>query len=144
MIDYLKKIDSQLEIFATQKKSRTPILEVEAVSTILIKDSDPDALDSRSAVEKTLDKKTKNDSPSKEPNESALGSCDIGALQVKTLSTHNPAERESNFLIWLEENLRQCDVKTLTKIRNQIAIWLGTGDTKEVREKIDSSLKSKY
>ena len=144
VIDYLKKIDSQLEIFATQKKSKTPTLEVEPVSPIFIKDSRSDVRDSRSAVEKTPAKKTKNDSPSKEPNDSTLASCDIGALQVKTLSTHNPAERESNFLIWLEENLRQCDVKTLTKIRNQIAIWLGTGDTKKVREKIASGLKSKY
>ena len=144
VIDYLKKIESQLEIFATQKKSATPTLEVEAVPAILTKNSHPDVRETRPAIKKTPAKKIKHDSPSEEPRESALGSCDIGALQVKTLSTHNPAERESNFLIWLEDNSRQCDVKTLTNIRNQTAIWLGTGDTKKVREKIASSLQSKY
>ena len=69
-------------------------------------------------------------------------SCNLGELQMTTLTTHVPAIRERRFLLWLQDNASSCDTKKLTRIRNQIPVWLGTADTALVREELESFTKN--
>ena len=67
--------------------------------------------------------------------------CNLSRLQVSTLKTHEPLEREKNFLSWLEKNSSTCGRHDLVKIKNQIPVWLGAADTKKVRARVDDALK---
>ena len=143
VIDYLKKIESQLEIFAAK---RTPAVSVEPIK------AQPVISQLETYVESNAPKNLENivsasspDSSDDIKNTTSITSrlCDVQLLQVATLSTHNPAEREKSFFSWLNRNAPYCETKDLILIRNQVAIWLGAGDTKRIREMITASLKSK-
>ena len=63
--------------------------------------------------------------------------CDIKALQLATLSTHNPTNREKEFFKWLQQNGSVCSEGEILLVANQLPVWLGTGDSKRIREKVD-------
>ena len=143
VIDYLQKIESQLEIFAA---TRTPVVSVEPIKPQSVisqletyaESNAPENLDNRvSASSPGSGDDIKNITPI--PSEL----CDIQRLQIATLSTHNPADREQSFFLWMRRNAQYCETKDLILIRNQVAIWLGAGDTRRIREMIMASLKSK-
>ena len=62
--------------------------------------------------------------------------CDIKALQLATLSTHNPANRENEFFKWLKRNGSVCSEGEILLVANQLPVWLGTGDSKRIRERV--------
>ncbi len=62
--------------------------------------------------------------------------CDIKALQIATLSTHNPANRENEFFKWLQRNGSVCAEREILLVANQLPVWLGTGDSKRIRERV--------
>ena len=62
--------------------------------------------------------------------------CDIKALQLATLSTHNPTNREREFFKWLQRNGSVCSEGEILLVANQLPVWLGTGDSKRIREKV--------
>ena len=62
--------------------------------------------------------------------------CDIKALQLATLSTHNPTNREKEFFKWLQQNGSVCSEGEILLVANQLPVWLGTGDSKRIREKV--------
>ena len=62
--------------------------------------------------------------------------CDIKALQLATLSTHNPTNREKEFFKWLQRNGSVCSEGEILLVANQLPVWLGTGDSKRIREKV--------
>ena len=143
VIDYLQKIDSQLEIFATK---RTPVASVEPIKAkpvisqleTYVKSSAPKNLENIVSVPSP---DSSEDIKNTTPIPSRL--CDIQRLQVATLSTHNPAEREKSFFSWLKRNAPYCETKDLILIQNQVAIWLGAGDTRRIRDMIMARLESK-
>ena len=63
--------------------------------------------------------------------------CDIKALQLATLSTHNPTDREKEFFKWLQQNGSVCSEGEILLVANQLPVWLGTGDSKRIRERVD-------
>ena len=52
--------------------------------------------------------------------------CDLRELQLQSLSTHHPAKREQRFFEWLASNGGVCSAAGLIKVKNQMAVWLGT------------------
>ena len=62
--------------------------------------------------------------------------CDIKALQLATLSTHNPTNREKEFFKWLQQNGSVCSEGEILLVANQLPVWLGTGDSKRIRERV--------
>ena len=52
--------------------------------------------------------------------------CDLRELQLQSLSTHHPAKREQRFFEWLSANGSACSAAGLIKVKNQMAVWLGT------------------
>ena len=62
--------------------------------------------------------------------------CDIKALQLATLSTHNPTDREKEFFKWLQRNGSVCSEGEILLVANQLPVWLGTGDSKRIRERV--------
>ena len=62
--------------------------------------------------------------------------CDIKALQLATLSTHNPTNRENEFFKWLQQNGSVCSEGEILLVANQLPVWLGTGDSKRIRERV--------
>ena len=62
--------------------------------------------------------------------------CDIKALQLATLSTHNPTNREKEFFKWLQRNGSVCSEGEILLVANQLPVWLGTGDSKRIRERV--------
>ena len=62
--------------------------------------------------------------------------CDIKALQIATLSTHNPTNREKEFFKWLQRNGSVCSEGEILLVANQLPVWLGTGDSKRIRERV--------
>ena len=52
--------------------------------------------------------------------------CDLRELQLQSLSTHHPAKREQRFFEWLSANGSGCSAAGLIKVKNQMAVWLGT------------------
>ena len=62
--------------------------------------------------------------------------CDIKALQIATLSTHNPTNREKEFFKWLVRNGSVCSEGEILLVANQLPVWLGTGDSKRIRERV--------
>ncbi len=62
--------------------------------------------------------------------------CDIKALQLATLSTHNPTNREKEFFKWLVRNGSVCSEGEILLVANQLPVWLGTGDSKRIRERV--------
>ena len=62
--------------------------------------------------------------------------CDIKALQLATLSTHNPTNREKEFFKWLQRNGSVCSEVEILLVANQLPVWLGTGDSKRIRERV--------
>ena len=62
--------------------------------------------------------------------------CDIKALQLATLSTHNPTDREKEFFKWLQRNGSVCSEGEILLVANQLPVWLGTGDSKRIRESV--------
>ncbi len=62
--------------------------------------------------------------------------CNIKALQLATLSTHNPTNREKEFFKWLQQNGSVCSEGEILLVANQLPVWLGTGDSKRIRERV--------
>ena len=62
--------------------------------------------------------------------------CDIKALQLATLSTHNPTDREKEFFKWLQRNGSVCSEGEILLVANQLPVWLGTGDSNRIRERV--------
>jgi len=62
--------------------------------------------------------------------------CNIKALQLATLSTHNPTNREKEFFKWLQQNGSVCSESEILLVANQLPVWLGTGDSKRIRERV--------
>ncbi len=56
----------------------------------------------------------------------ALPRCDVRELQLQSLSTHHPGKREQRFFDWLSANGSACSTSGLIKVKNQMAVWLGT------------------
>ena len=52
--------------------------------------------------------------------------CDLRELQLQSLSTHHPGKREQRFFEWLSANGGVCSEAGLIKVKNQMAVWLGT------------------
>jgi hypothetical protein len=52
--------------------------------------------------------------------------CDLRELQLQSLSTHHPTKREQRFFEWLSANGGVCSKAGLIKVKNQMAVWLGT------------------
>lgn len=52
--------------------------------------------------------------------------CDLRELQLQSLSTHHPRKREQRFFEWLSANGGVCSEAGLIKVKNQMAVWLGT------------------
>jgi hypothetical protein len=66
--------------------------------------------------------------PTNQPTElsAAAPRCDLRELQLQSLSTHHPAKREQRFFEWLASNGGVCSAAGLIKVKNQMAVWLGT------------------
>ena len=62
--------------------------------------------------------------------------CDIKALQLATLSTHNPTNREKEFFKWLQRNGSVCSEGEILLVANQLPVWPGTVDSKRIRERV--------
>ena len=95
---------------------------------------------------KKSDKSEKSDLPLKIPETRVVQEknkpreikpvCDIKALQLATLSTHNPTNREKEFFKWLQQNGSVCSEGEILLVANQLPVWLGTGDSKRIRERV--------
>lgn len=52
--------------------------------------------------------------------------CDLRTLQLQSLSTHHPSQREQRFFTWLSAHGSACSLQHLVQVKNQMAVWLGT------------------
>ena len=67
--------------------------------------------------------------------------CSIGQLKAIALSTHDPTIRHQLVLAWLEAHVKQCSNNQLLFILNNLAAWMGTADSIEIRGVINDNFK---
>ncbi|MAW33714.1 MAG: hypothetical protein CMK56_04830 [Proteobacteria bacterium] len=141
-LEYLDRIKDQVDIFAASTRKMLPPGQGEGAI-------EPSATENKTVLSKPTLKRLPDKTtpieilPLIQPKKIAQPECKLGVLQVNTLSTHDPVTRERNFLSWLEKNAVACDLKQLTSVFNQIPVWLGTSDTKKVRDKLAILLQKK-
>ena len=141
-MEYLERIKDQVDIFAAStRQTRLPdheedTIELSAIETKTVL-SEP-ALERLTAKTKPIEIL-----PLIQSKKVAQPECKLGVLQVETLSTHDPSARERNFLSWLEKHAGACDLKQLISVLNQVPVWLGTSDTKRVRDRLAILLQKK-
>ena len=136
ILNYKRKVKEQLAILGgrrpTPPQKETLQARKEIISdsrkTTSSKKSDKSDLPLKS--QETREVQEKNKPPEIEPV------CDIKALQLVTLSTHNPTNREKEFFKWLQRNGSVCSEGEILLVANQLPVWLGTGDSKRIRERV--------
>jgi hypothetical protein len=67
--------------------------------------------------------------------------CRIGQLQAIALTAHDPNIRHQLVLAWLEANVKHCSNNQLLFILNNLAAWMGTADSSEIRSFIYDNFK---
>ena len=66
-------------------------------------------------------------------------SCAVQELYVIGLTTHDPAERHSAMLVWLDRST--CNADDYVRIWNALPEWAGTSDSPVLRAKIMEKAK---
>lgn len=67
--------------------------------------------------------------------------CAISEFRSGALLTHAPAERKAFAVAWLKKNIDNCSIAQLKAIVANRPTWLGTADTGDVAQLIDSALE---
>ncbi len=76
-----------------------------------------------------------------EPAASTGGGCMISEFRSGALLTHAPDERKAFAVAWLKKNADQCSIAQLKTIVSNRPTWLGTADTGDVAQILDSALE---
>ena len=76
-----------------------------------------------------------------EPAASTGGGCIISEFRSGALLTHAPDERKAFAVAWLKKNADQCSIAQLRAIVANRPTWLGTADTGDVAQILDSVLE---
>ena len=146
VLEYRRRINEQLDILRPDKSSAYPSVLTTVTTPAPNLDPTPDqkrksaptARNTQSAAAPTERKqrapkpmaKIVNAEPTapagKLKTASALPRCDVRELQLQSLSTHHPGKREQRFFDWLSANGSACSTSGLIKVKNQMAVWLGT------------------
>ena len=136
--DYKRKVDAQYDILTKNLAAKVLPTKPSVVtdSKNLNKADNLEALKEIQTVEVEL---SKNATPAHVSVGKIRASpqCNLGKLQILTLSTHVPAERERRFLDWAIHNGPDCSLGQLTSLLNQVPVWLGTADTAKARSIIN-------
>ncbi len=136
ILNYKRKVKEQLAILGG---SWPTLPQEETLQARKVKISDSRKISSSKKSNKTdlLLKRGKTTSAQEKRKPQEIKPvCDIKALQLATLSTHNPTNREKEFFKWLQRNGSVCSEGEILLVANQLAVWLGTGDSKRIREKM--------
>jgi len=67
---------------------------------------------------------------------SAKAPCSISDFYGLAMSLHNPSERHQRLSQWLVTNGNNCSSEDLVNIWNNLALWAGTADSAELRQKV--------
>lgn len=59
-------------------------------------------------------------------------------------TVHDPSERHTKMLSWLEQNKQHCKASDYTVIWNNLAEWSGTADSTYLRSKIIHGYKEAF
>ena len=76
-----------------------------------------------------------------EPAASTGGGCMISEFRSGALLTHAPDERKAFAVAWLKKNADLCSIAQLKAIVANRPTWLGTADTGDVAQLLDSVLE---
>ena len=76
-----------------------------------------------------------------EPAATMGSGCAISEFRSGALLTHAPAERKAFAVAWLKKNIDNCSIAQLKAIVANRPTWLGTADTGDVAQLMDSVLE---
>ena len=76
-----------------------------------------------------------------EPAATMGSGCAISEFRSGALLTHAPAERKTFAVAWLKKNIDNCSIAQLKAIVDNRPNWMGTADTGDVAQLIDSVLE---
>ncbi len=142
IIDYKRKVEEQLAILGNRWPS--PSHEI-SVNARIERSSDSEKVSSpkkpvkpdlQLASNQASTLKNKPKQPQTRPH------CDLKALQLATLGTHHPTTREKEFFKWLRLNGSVCSEGEILLIANQLPVWLGTGDSKRIRQEVNELMNT--
>ena len=69
--------------------------------------------------------------------------CSVAQFKSLALNTHNPSLRSEKILAWLQKFSTNCSLEKMLLIRANRSFWLGTADSHEITEAIDTVIESK-
>ena len=76
-----------------------------------------------------------------EPAATMGSGCAISEFRSGALLTHAPAERKAFAVAWLKKNIDNCSIAQLKAIVDNRPNWMGTADTGDVAQLMDSVLE---
>jgi hypothetical protein len=76
-----------------------------------------------------------------EPVATMGSGCAISEFRSGALLTHAPAERKAFAVAWLKKNIDNCSIAQLKAIVDNRPNWMGTADTGDVAQLMDSVLE---